>query len=679
MKKIPAVIITAALMLMFLCPISVGARSGTSYNYTISVNGEWIRTQDAYVPGAVILRELGLSQPEDIFIKGDDLYIADAGNRRVLIYNLRDGSVRTLGDGVFTFPCGIFVTDNNTVYVADQKAPAVYIFSSGGELVQTISKPDSYLFGSSSVYAPKNVVVSSQGNIYVVGDGAHEGLMQFDFDGTFQGYFAANKRSLSLLEWVQELIYSEAQKAKQLSRIAQPIYNIDITSQDLIYSVTQASDQYAAGASSGSKPHNLVQLHNLGGNDIFPADLAMNDEWNFVDIASGIYSNCYALTQTGLIYEYDSSGELVFSFGGRAMSDDKNGLITDAAAIDVDQNGYIYVLDRERALVQIFVPTDFAIVTQRAIYYLDTGNYADSESVWNEVLKLNGMSRIAHLGLGKTLLRQQRYNDAMEEFRIANDRKNYSAAYWELRSAWLDDHVLYLLGGLIVLAVLIVAYRQYRRRHPAKPLPKGAADVFYLGRMLRHPIDSLYSLRRGEAGSVFSASVIYLAGMAVFAADMLLRGFIFRFSIAESLSPFYIMLAFPLVLMLFVLGNYMVSSINDGEGRLKQVYITTAYALAPYICLTPIVIALSYVFTLNEAFLISFPWTVILIWEAVLIFITVSETHAYSFKATFKNIFLTLFFMLVCVVVAALVYIFWKQIGIFIGQVIGEVSYRVVE
>ena len=59
MKKIPAVIITAALMLVFLCPISVGARSGTSYNYTISVNGEWIRTQDAYVPGAVILRELG--------------------------------------------------------------------------------------------------------------------------------------------------------------------------------------------------------------------------------------------------------------------------------------------------------------------------------------------------------------------------------------------------------------------------------------------------------------------------------------------------------------------------------------------------------------------------------------------------------------------------------------------
>lgn len=679
MKRIIAFLITAVCLIGLIFPITASAAGSTSYNYTVSVDGEWIRTQDAYVPCAVILRDLGLSQPQDIFIKGDELYIADSGNARVLIYNLKDESVRTVGDGVFTSPSGIFVTEDNTVYVADIKAPAVYIFSESGELIQTIGKPDSYLFGSNSVYAPKNVAVSSQGNIYVVGEGAHEGLMQFDFDGTFQGYFAANKRSLTLLERVQELIYTDAQKRKQLSRIAQPIYNIDMTSQDLIYSVTQGADQYSAGANSGAKTHNLVQLHNLGGNDIFPAELKMYDEWNFVDIASGIYSNCYALTQTGLIYEYDSSGELVFSFGGRAMSDDKNGLITDAAAIDVDSEGYIYVLDRERALVQVFVPTDFAIATQRAIYYLDTGNYEDSEEIWNEVLKLNGMSRIAHLGLGKTLLRQQRYSEALEQFKIANDTENYSTAFWELRSAWMDNYVLYLLGGILLLIIALVLYKRYRKKHPAKPPCKIVSDVLYMGNMLRHPIDSLYYLNRGEAGSVKSASVVYLLALIVFSADMLLRGFIFRMPMANTVSPLYLMIGFLAVAGLFVMGNYMVSSINDGKGSFKQVYITTAYSLSPYICFTPIVIALTYILSLNEAFLVSFPWSVILIWTAVLIFITASETHAYSFKATVKNLFLTVFFMLVCVVVAALVYIFWKQIVIFVSDVFGEVGYRVVE
>lgn len=678
-KKIITVFLITVLLVTFICPVAVNARSSTAYNYTISVDGEWIRTQDAYVPGAVILRDLGLNRPEDIFIKGDDIYIADAGNARVLVYNLKDKSVRTIGDGVLSSPSGIFVSQDNTVYVADIKAPAVYIFSPDGSLAQTIGRPDSYLFGVTSVYAPKNIVVSSQGNIYVVGDGAHEGLMQFDYDGTFQGYFAANKRTLTFLEHIQELLYTDAQKRKQLNRIAQPIFNIDITSKDLIYSVTQSADKYSAGAFSGAKPHNLVQLHNLGGNDIFPEELAMHDEWNFVDISTGIYSNCYALTQTGLIYEYDSSGELVFSFGGRAMSDDKNGLITDAAAIDVDSDGYIYVLDRERALVQVFVPTDFAIATQRAIYYLDTGNYEDSETVWNEVLKLNGMSRIAHLGLGKTLLRQQRYSEALEEFRIANDQKNYSTAYWELRSAWLDDNVLYLFGGLVLLIIAVVIFKKFRKKHPAKPLPKGVRDVLYIGNMLRHPIDSLYYLNRGEMGSVFSASIVYMLALIVFCADMLLRGFIFRTPFAGSTSPFYLIMGFLAVVAMFVMGNYMVSSINDGKGSFKQVYITSAYALSPYICLTPIVIALTYVFTLNEAFLVSFPWAVILIWTAVSIFITASETHAYSFKATIKNLFLTIFFMLVCVVVIALVYIFWKQIVIFVGDIFGEVGYRVSE
>ncbi len=679
MKKIISFLIVSVLLVSLICPIAVGARSSTAYNYTVSVDGEWIRTQDAYVPGAVILRDLGLSQPQDIFIKGDNMYIADSGNARVLIYNLKDGSVKTIGDGTFKSPSGIFVSEDNTLYVADIKAPAVFIFSPDGSLLQTIGKPDSYLFGSNSVYAPKNVVVSSQGNIYVVGDGAHEGIMQFDFDGTFQGYFAANKRSLSFLERVQELLYTDAQKRKQLSRIAQPIYNIDITSGDLIFSVTQGADKYSAGANSGAKPHNLVQMHNLGGNDIFPEELVMYDEWNFVDVSVGIYSNSYALTQTGLIYEYDSSGELVFSFGGRAMADDKNGLITDAAAIDVDSDGYIYVLDRERALVQIFVPTDFAIATQRAIYYLDTGNYEDSEEVWNEVLKLNGMSRIAHLGLGKTLLRQERYDEALEEFRIANDRKNYSTAFWELRSAWLDSYVLYIFLGLVIIIAGVVIFKKYRKKHPAKPLPKLLKDVLYIGNFLRHPLDSLYYLNRFEHGSVLSASIVYLLALAVFLADSCLRGFIFTSLMTANTSPFYLMFGFLAVVAMFIMGNYMVSSINDGKGSFKQVYITSAYALSPYICFTPVVIALSYVLTLNEAFLVTFPWTVILIWTGVMIFVTASETHAYSFKATIKNLFLTIFFMLVCVVVIALVYIFWKQIMIFVSDLIGEVGYRVVE
>lgn len=675
MRKILVTILLTA-MLCITCSIGVLARNSTTYTYTVSADGSWIRTQDAYVPGGIFMSEAELNQPEDLFVKDNKFYISDTGNKRVVIYDSMTKEISYLGENVFTKPMGIFVTDNGTVYVADIDAPAVYIFSNTGDLIQTIGTPDSYLFGSNSVYAPKNVVVSSEGNIYVVGDGAHEGLMQFEFDGTFQGYFAANRRSLTLLEMVQDLIYTDEQKATQLARMAQPIYNIDITERDLIYSVTQAADKWHAGASSGAKTHNLVQLHNLGGTDILARNMSINDEWNFVDVAHGIYSNCYAVTQTGLIYEYDSSGNLIFSFGGRAMQDDKNGLVTDAAAVDVDDEGIIYILDRERALIQIFVPTDFAIATQQAIYDLDMGNYNESEQTWNEVLRLNGMSKIAHLGLGKTLLHQQRYKEAMEQFEIVGDKGNYSTAFWEMRNTFIHEYSVPFLIGMIVLVVLMTVLRKHRKKLDVDHDPKTLwNDIRFLSHNLRHPIDALYYLNRSERGSVKSATVLYGIVFVIFVADMMLRSFLFKFARFEDTSPFVMPFIFIGVLGLFLVGNYMVSSINDGRGSLKKLYINTAYAIAPYIYITPFIIAVSYVLTLNEGFVVDFTWIVVLVWCFVYLFIMLSETHEYSFGDTIKNIFLTIFFMLVVVVVVVLIFIFWKEIFEFIEEVIGEVSY----
>lgn len=679
MKKI----LTAMLLTVILCltcSVGVFARSSTTYTYTVSVDGNWIRTQDAYVPGGIFLNEVELNQPEDLFIKDHMFYISDTGNKRVVIHNRKTKETKYIGEGILSNPMGIFVTDDGNIYVADSKAPAVFIFLGNGELIQTISTPDSYLFGANSVYAPKNVVVSSEGNIYVVGDGAHEGLMQFDFDGTFQGYFAANQRSLTLLEMVQELIYTDEQKASQVARLAQPIYNIDITEQDLIYSVTQAADKWHAGASSGAKTHNLVQLHNLGGTDILAKNMSINDEWNFVDVSHGIYANCYALTQTGLLYEYDSSGNLIFSFGGRAMSDDKNGLITDAAAVDVDNEGSVYVLDRERALIQIFVPTDFAIATHQAIYDLDTGNYEESEGTWNQVLRLNGMSKIAHLGLGKTLLHQQRYGEAMEQFEIVGDKENYSTAFWEMRNEFIHEYSVPVILGVIVLIVVFSFLNKRRKKldvdHDEKTLWN---DIRFLAHNLRHPIDANYYLNREERGSVLSATILYIVGFVFFVADMMLRSFLFTFPRFEDTSPFVMPFIFVGVIGLFLIGNYMVSSINDGRGSLKKLYINTAYAFAPYLYITPFLVLVSYILTLNESFIIDLTWIVVLVWCFVYLFIMLMETHEYSFGDTIKNIMLTIFFMLVFIVVVVLIVIFWKEIIVFVEEIIGEVSYLVAQ
>ena len=90
MKKISAIILAVLLLCM---PMSVYAGESTTYTYTTSVDGSWIRTQDAYLPGGILFQNDGLLQPEDIFYKNGYLYIADSGNRRIGRYRIETGAL----------------------------------------------------------------------------------------------------------------------------------------------------------------------------------------------------------------------------------------------------------------------------------------------------------------------------------------------------------------------------------------------------------------------------------------------------------------------------------------------------------------------------------------------------------------------------------------------------------
>lgn len=692
MRKKLAVLLAVCLLLVFGAT-TVSASENTTYTYTISVNDGWIRTQDAYMPGNIYMRNLGMATPEDLYIVGKTLYVADTGNSRVVVYNMETEESWEFGKGILATPRGLYVTDNGDIYVADGTAKgddggAVFVFDSAANLKQTIGRPDSYLYSELSEFKPKNVAVTAEGNIFVCSEGSAEGLLQFDAKGEFQGYFAANRKYLTFMETVEDMILSEDLKQDLVSRRPRAIYNLDINERDLVYTITQTDEFGYTWKAAAAKQENCLKQHNLAGVNILSRNTFMADEWNFVDVASGLYGNVYALTYTGLIYEYDSEGQLVFSFGGRAVSSERNGIFTYANAIEVDRDGFIYVLDREKSFVQVFYPTDFATRTHQAIYDLENGLYAESEGTWSDVLKLNGMSRIAHMGYGKTLFHQQRFQEALEEFRFARNREYYSDAFWELRDKWMSENMVYFLAIAFIAVIYFIVSSIIKKRRPApvvqkvKEVPKTKGkrllhDLLYFRFMLRHPIDGYYYLKRGQAGSMLSASLLYLVLFVVYLADTLFRGFIFGFAAVEETPMMFMGIIFFVVCGLFVIGNYMVASINEGEGSLKNLYIMLPYALSPYLVITPFIVASTYVLTQNEGFLVSFGWTIAVVWSAVLIFIGLTETHNYSFGDTLKNVLLTLFFMVIAVIAVAVLYLLWVQVVTFVQDVFMEVAYRV--
>ena len=121
----------------------------------------------------------------------------------------------------------------------------------------------------------------------------------------------------------------------------------------------------------------------------------------------------------------------------------------------------------------------------------------------------------------------------------------------------------------------------------------------------------------------------------------------------------------------------MVSTINDGEGTIKNIFVSVAYSMVPYMIMAPIAIVLSYVLTQNEAFLITLVWYIGILWSAALVILSILNVHNYTFKQTVKNVLLTLFFAIVALILVAILYLVWDKVIEFIGEVISEVEYRV--
>ena len=167
--------------------------------------------------------------------------------------------------------------------------------------------------------------------------------------------------------------------------------------------------------------------------------------------------------------------------------------------------------------------------------------------------------------------------------------------------------------------------------------------------------------------SVLSATLLYIALVVIFIVNKYSCAFLFK-TVRDGQFDVGMDLALVVgCIALFLIACNLICSIRDGEGTFKQMYCALAYALGPYILLTPLRFVLTFVLTYNEAFLISLVDLVAAVLCLVLIVMMVKSLQDYSFSETFVTLLLTLFTMLMIVIAliiaAALVAQLWEFVS----------------
>jgi hypothetical protein len=643
-------------------PVEALTQQSAPYvTYTIGPNGRKVQTQTAYEPAGYFDMDFNLSLPEDMVRFGGDLYVADTGHQRIVKFNMATGEGTILIEGL-SQPTGIHVNEEGELYVADKTDRVIYHYDAQMTLIQTYGRPDEAIFGAESPFVPVKVTSGPRGILYVVGEGSTAGLMQLNSVGEFIGFFATNTTTFSWLQTVSNFF-----GINRATNIPTSPTNLALDDKGSVFTVSNLNNQQ-------------VKKFNIASQTI----LSMTQGTQPVSVHINNFGNIFTISQDGIITEYDSYGNMIFEFGGLDDGNRVSGLYVNPMDMLTDDDQNLWILDKGTGQIQLLQRSEFANLVHQGLINFKEGIYDLDQ--WEDVLRMNSLFALANASLARGHYRLQAYEEALRYYAIAFDRQGFSEAFWQLRYTWLELN----LASVLLLLILVFAALKLWQWGKARLLTLDSVqhviqqpfmqhvkeDLRLTRHVLAHPLDTYQDIKHLRKSSWLTATLLYLTVLIVSVLEIYTTGFIFQ---TVNLNQFHLLIhSFTVLggLFLFVFSNYLVATITNGEGFFKDVYVATAHALIPYIILTPILAIISNGLTYNEWIVYQLLDGLRYLWSGALIVLMIKEIHNYDVKALLKNIFLTMFTMVMLILIGFLLYVLTTQLWNYVESIIQEVILR---
>lgn len=469
----------AGLLLSLSLPGRVYAQSNFN-SYTYDEWDESVAAPPSYQPVAsyngLQIGAGSFNVPQDFYMDGKGvLYLADTGNNRIVLLDPdlnQLGVMETVQMNGEEIPLedieGLYVSDEGVIYAAQTSHNRVLIIRDG-VVENTIEKPVSNLISENFVFSPTKVGVDMYGRAYVLSKGCYSGLLQFDLDGSFMGFFGANKVEVTadvVFNYMWKSILSDEQRAAMTSILPIEYSNVDCSRDGFVYTSTVGTQL----------PKSQIKKLNPQGNNIYygvgNAEINFGDDEfqytrgsanypSFIDVKVNEDDFIFGVDLTsGRIFERDQEGNLVAVFGGMGS---QLGTFTTPVAVEVYGNR-VYVLDRLKNNITVFEPTEYGALVEDAIRLYNGGFYEQSGEVWGQVLKRNGNSMLAYNGLGKVYAQEESYTDALKYLRHSGDRYSYSRSFSKNRLVIVRRFGPAVIVALVVVVVLLSVVRRFKRR-----------------------------------------------------------------------------------------------------------------------------------------------------------------------------------------------------------------------
>lgn len=171
---------------------------------------------------------------------------------------------------------------------------------------------------------------------------------------------------------------------------------------------------------------------------------------------------------------------------------------------------------------------------------------------------------------------------------------------------------------------------------------------------ITHPLDGFWDLTHEKRGSYAAANTILVATLIVRLMKLRFTSFIFLTVYWPELNLVLYMASILFPLALFVVGNWALTTLFDGKGRLGQVYMASCYCLTPWPLIQLPLMVISNFVTVDEAEFYSVLSVLSLVWCALLFIAAMGQIHEYSAGKNILFMVASLFAMLVIIFILML-------------------------
>ena len=198
----------------------------------------------------------------------------------------------------------------------------------------------------------------------------------------------------------------------------------------------------------------------------------------------------------------------------------------------------------------------------------------------------------------------------------------------------------------------------------------------YVFHVIFRPFDGFWDLKREHRGSLPAAWTFVVLTIITLTVEKQNTGFLFNFNRLENVNVVVDIVTVLLLYILWCVANWCLTSLMDGEGKLRDIMIATGYALFPIILIRLPLVFFSHLITASEGSFYYVFGTISYLWAGILILLGTMITHQYTFKKTLLTCVCTMIGMGVILFIGLLFFNVIQQMITFTETIYKEVRFR---